>query len=82
MDGVIAVVDAKRALQELVVDADGGAVSDGAAELSEQIAVADRIILNKVDFVQAKQMANLLKVQPTGIPTVLCPCCGLAVALL
>ena len=61
VDGVVAVVDAKRALQELVVDAAGGAVSDGAAELSEQIAVADRIVLNKADLVQAKHMPSLLK---------------------
>jgi len=57
IDGVITVVDAKHAIQHIDEKKPHGEVSEAA----EQIAFADRIILNKTDLVTAEELAEVEK---------------------
>jgi len=55
LDGIVAVVDAKHATQHLTEEKPEGVEN----EAVEQVAFADRILLNKVDLVDAKDLADV-----------------------
>jgi len=56
VDGVVTVVDAKHAMMQMDRKAENGAVN----EAVEQVAYADRILLNKCDLVDDAQKAKVL----------------------
>lgn len=66
VDGVITVVDAKHVIQHLHEEKEEGAIN----ESEQQIAFADKILLNKTDLVSKKEIhnvkTNLRYVNPTA----------------
>lgn len=55
LDGIVTMVDAKYALQQLIAKKEDGTIN----EAVRQVAFADRIIVNKTDLVTSEQLAEL-----------------------
>jgi G3E family GTPase len=69
LDAIITLVDAKHVLQHL----DDASASSGSFEVAQQIAFADRILLNKIDLVDEQHLAVVEQRIRFPIPRSLAP---------